>query len=78
MKTIETTATVTRRRRLHLQLQLPDDFLPGTHRVVVVIDNQPLADDDVRPTLAFPVDDYGPWPQTLSLSREELYDDFGR
>ena len=77
MKTIETTATVTRQRRLHLQLQLSDDFLPGAHRVVIIIDSQPL-EAAVRPPLNFPVDDYGSWRQTLSLSREDLYDDFGR
>jgi hypothetical protein len=77
MKTIETTATVTRRRTLRLQLQLPDDFPPGDHRVVVIIESQPLP-PDTRPPLALPVDNYGPWPQALSLSREALYGDFGR
>ena len=77
MKTIETTATVTRQRKLHLQLQLPDDFSPGTHRVVVIIEGQPL-EESGRPPLKFPTDDYGPWPENLSLSREEMYGDFGR
>ena len=31
-----------------------------------------------RPPLDFPVDDYGPWPERLSLRREDLYDDDGR
>ncbi len=77
MKTIETTATVTRRRQLHLQLQLPDDFLPGTHRVVVIIDSQPIA-ETIRPSLDFPTDDYGSWPTALSLGRGDMYGDFGR
>ena len=30
-----------------------------------------------REPLAFPVDDLGPWPDSLSLRREELYGDDG-
>jgi hypothetical protein len=77
MRTIETTATVTRQRKLHLQLQLPDDISPGTHRVVVIIESKPLK-ETVRSPLEFPTDDYGSWPEMLSLSREEMYGDFGR
>ncbi len=77
MKTIETTVTITPQGQLHLQRQLPDDFLPGNYRVVLIIDSQPLV-DSVRPPLNFPVDDYGSWPETLSLSREDIYDESGR
>lgn len=31
-----------------------------------------------REPLDFPVDDLGPWPEGLSLRREELYGDDGR
>ena len=31
-----------------------------------------------KKTLDFPVDDLGVWPEGLSLSREDMYDDDGR
>ena len=31
-----------------------------------------------RPLLDFPVDDLGPWPEALTLRREDLYGDDGR
>ena len=31
-----------------------------------------------REALDFPVDDLGPWPEGLSLRREDMYDDDGR
>ena len=31
-----------------------------------------------RAPLAFPVDDLGPWPDSLSLRREDMYGDDGR
>lgn len=71
MKTIETTVTITPQRQLHLQQQLPVDLLPGNYRVVLIIDNQPLVETE-RPPLNFPVADYGPWPEGLSLSRTEM------
>ena len=42
MKTIETTAVVTADHRL--ALQLPEDVTPGEHRIVLLIDELPLAD----------------------------------
>ena len=67
-KTIETTAVIGEDRIL--QIQLPPDVTPGTHRVAVVID-EPAAQaskglDD------FPTIDVGPWPEGLSLSREGM------
>ncbi len=78
MKTLELVGTVTVERTLRLTVQLPFDVPPGEHRVVVVIDQNPLDDNGTHTTLDFPVDDYGPWPVMLSLSREDLYDDTGR
>ena len=75
MKTIETNATVTTDGRLIAKI--PPNILPGEHRVVVVIDEQPLTMKK-RPSLDFPVDNYGPWPSTLSLRREDMYGDGGR
>jgi hypothetical protein len=37
-----------------------------------------LLEKAARPLLDFPVDYYGPWPENLSLRREDLYDDWGR
>jgi hypothetical protein len=75
MRTIETTATIEPDGKLILQL--PSDIPPGERRIVLVIDDQPLI-EPTRMPLDFPVDDYGPWPPSLSLRREDLYDDFGR
>ena len=74
MKTIETHATVTADRKL--TVQVPEGISPGEHRVVVVIEEEPLP-AITRPPLNFPVDHYGPWPAKLSLRREDLYCDRG-
>jgi hypothetical protein len=71
MRTIETTAVIEPNGKLILQLPL--DIPPGQHRVVVVIEEQPISER--RPTLDFPVIDVGPWPEHLALGREDLYDD---
>ena len=75
MRTIETTATVTEDGKL--TLQAPPGIAPGEHRVVVVIEEAPLKPRQ-RPPLDFPVHDSGPWPEGLSLRREEMYGDWGR
>lgn len=33
---------------------------------------------EVRAPFDFPIHDIGPWPEGLSLRREDLYDDWGR
>ncbi len=71
MRTIETIALIEPDGKLILQL--PPDVSPGQHRVVVVIEEQPISEK--RPPLDFPVVDVGPWPENLSLRREDLYDD---
>ena len=74
MKTIETTAVVGSDRKL--TVQLPLDVTLGPHRVLVVLDDPRISAasrlDD------FPTIDVGPWPQTLSLGRKEMYGDDGR
>lgn len=74
MKTIETTAVVGNDRQM--TVQLPDDVSPGTHRVVVVIDEPTIR--AVRSLNNFPTIDVGPWPNDLSLRREDMYGDHGR
>lgn len=75
MRTIETTATVTSDGKIIMQV--PADIPPGEHRVVMVIDEQPLKKEKRLP-LDFPVDNWGPWPENLSLRREDMYDEWGR
>jgi len=75
MRTIETTATVTNDGKM--TMQVPLDIPEGEHRVVVVIEEQP-AKKGKRPPLDFPVDNWGPWPENLSVKREDMYDEWGR
>lgn len=75
MRTIETTATVTNDGKM--TVQVPPDIPEGEHRVVVVIEEQPVKKEK-RPPLDFPVISVGSWPENLSLRREDMYDDCGR
>jgi len=75
MKTIEINAVVGPDRKL--VVQLPSTIPPGEHHVVVVIDEG--ISGEVKPTTwDFPVIDVGPWPEGLSLRREDMYGDDGR
>ncbi len=74
MKTIETLATVTRDGQL--AARVPADILPGEHRVILVIEEEPLPQR--RPPGPFPVIHVDAWPEDLSLRREDLYGDDGR
>jgi hypothetical protein len=76
MKTIEATVEVGPDRCL--SLQLPDDVPPGTHRVVVQIIDVPFQGNPVDIAANMPKWDPGPWPENLSLRREDLYGDDGR
>ncbi len=73
MQTIQAIATVTDNGEL--TLQVPLGIAPGRHQVVVVIDEEPV---QPRVLGEFPVLDIGPWPENLSLRREDMYDDDGR
>jgi hypothetical protein len=75
MKTIEATVEIPADGRL--TLQLPPDVPRGRRRIVLVVEEEP--EERVAAALAdFPVDDYGPWPEGLSLRREDLYGEWGR
>jgi hypothetical protein len=80
MKTIETIATVTTDGKI--TVQLPPDIPAGQHKIVIIIEEKPVAEtvesQQKRSPLNFPVDNYGSWPENLSLRREEMYDDWGR
>jgi len=60
-----------------LTAQVPPDVPTGEHEVVLrFVQPEPVREE--RPPLDFPVDDVGPWPEGLSLRREDKYDDWGR
>jgi hypothetical protein len=75
MRAIETTAIITEDGKLIAEV--PPDVGPGHHRVVIVVEQEQTAagPDDLSD---FPVHDSGPWPEGLSLRREDMYDDWGR
>ncbi|MBI4493414.1 MAG: hypothetical protein HY690_11555 [Chloroflexi bacterium] len=75
MRTIETTATVAPDGTL--TARVPADIPPGEHEVVLVI-AEPVVGKKERPPLDLPVHHWGPWPEGLSLRREDMYDDWGR
>ncbi len=69
MKTIETVAKVDNNGIL--TAQVPPEIPPGEHKVVLVMEiSQP---EKKRPPLDFPVHSVGPWPEGLSLRREDFY-----
>jgi hypothetical protein len=76
MRALSTTAVVGPDHTL--TLPVPADIPPGAHEVVVVL-QEPTARP--KPSLSFadwPRHDVGPWPENLSLRREDLYGDDGR
>ena len=75
MRTIETIATVTEDGTL--SAPMPPDIRPGRHQVIVVIEDAVVQPGE-RPPLDLPLHDSGPWPEGLSLRREDMYDDWGR
>ncbi len=76
MRTIETTATIAPDGTL--TATVPLDIAPGEHHAVLVIDDRPVVPDTERPPLDLMVLDLGPWPSSLSLRREDMYDEWGR
>jgi hypothetical protein len=76
MRALTTTAVVGPDHTL--TLPVPPDIPPGVHEVVVVLQE---AAPRPRPGLTFadwPAQNVGPWPENLSLRREDLYGDDGR
>ena len=75
MRTLQVLASVAEDGTL--TAKLPPDVPAGEHEVVLqFIEEAPVELE--RPSLDFPVDDVGPWPEGLSLRREDMYDDWGR
>jgi hypothetical protein len=50
---------------------------PGMDRVVLVIEDAPWPEPERGP-LDLPLLGVGPWPENLSLRREDMYGDDGR
>jgi hypothetical protein len=74
MKTLQTNAVVGAGHTI--TVHLPDDIEPGTYRITLVIDDRPIGPKSDLSD--FPVIDVGPWPEGLSLRREDMYGDDGR
>jgi hypothetical protein len=75
MRSIETRGRVTKDGML--TLPAPRGTPPGEHPVVVVVDDQVLKPSQ-GVARELPVLHCGGWPEGISLSREDLYDDTGR
>jgi hypothetical protein len=75
MRTIEAQAQVHPDHTL--TMPVPVDIPPGEHRVVVLL-AEGQSEGSERPAWNFPVVDVGPWPEGLSLRREDMYGDDGR
>ena len=77
MKVIETDIIVNPDGRARIDLNLSPDMPLGRHRAVVVLDERPVAAPrrESSSLADFPVHDFGPWPESLSLRRADLYGD---
>jgi hypothetical protein len=53
---------------------------PGEHEVTIAVASPPAGQRPGEPfdVGALPAHDLGPWPERLSLRREDLYDEDGR
>lgn len=68
--------------------KVPPQVLPGYHKMVIVIEEAELLEvtngtqysraEAEGQGFALPLHDVGPWPENLSLRREDLYDDWSR
>lgn len=55
----------------------PEGLPPGRHRAIVLVDER--SSTSLGGSLEdIPIHDFGPWPERLSLRREDLYEDDGR
>ena len=58
----------------------PPEVPPGEHEITIKTTLAPTRRSARKPfdASALPVHDLGPWPEGLSLRREDMYDDDGR
>lgn len=77
MRAIETDIIVSQDGQARIDLKLSADVPPGRHRAVIVLDERPVSAVPGRENFLadFPVHDFGPWPENLSLRRADLYGD---
>ena len=59
---------------------VPDAVAPGEHEVTITLLSPPVDERQPEPLKAadLPSHDLGPWPEGLSLRREDMYGDNGR
>lgn len=76
MRTITAVGTVTADGKL--VVPVPEDIPQGSHEVIVILEERipsHEAAENQAGSEEFLVYDLGPWPERLSLRREDLYDD---
>ena len=58
----------------------PPDVPPGEHEITITVAPSPARQPAKKPfdVNNLPIVDLGPWPEGLSLRREDIYDDDGR
>ena len=58
----------------------PPAVPPGEHEVTITVPPPPVRQSPVEPfdVDSLPTRDLGPWPEGLSLRREDMYDEDGR
>ena len=78
MITVESISEVAEDQRL--TIQLPKSVTPGPHRVVVVIEETPLALAPRKPASPLRLTKLrlGDWPKDCTFRREDIYGDSGR
>jgi hypothetical protein len=58
----------------------PADVPPGEHEATITLARPPAHQHPAEPfdVDTLPIHDLGPWPEGLSLRREDMYDEDGR
>lgn len=78
MRTIEVDVIVTEQGKGIVEL--PPDIEPGEHKGTLTFKEGLSGEqkDKAKGEIEFLVLDLGPWPENLSLRREDMYDEWGR
>jgi hypothetical protein len=76
MLIINASGVVGKAGEAQITIQVPPDVAPGEHRFRVVLLDR--GDTEGTRTLNIPPIDLDKWPEGLFLTREEMYDDWGR
>lgn len=74
MRTFQIQVDVPKDRKV--ELRLPQDVSIGQHQLVIVVDTKEASLEKGKEP--FPVIHVKAWPSSLSLRREDLYDETGR